>query len=380
MARPRPQAAASAAVYGGVGFGAQLKALRRGVDMLVACPGRLADLIERREVDLDEVEIVVVDEADRMADMGFLPAVSGAARPHAADRQTLLFSATLDGAVDQLVRRYQRDPSRHVLPTRPTSRARRTSSGRSTATSASTVTAEIVDRRRPDDRVLPHQARRRPRWPRSSTQRGVRSAAIHGDRSQGQRERALAAFADGKVDALVATDVAARGIHVDDGRVRRALRPAGRLQGLHAPLRPHRACRCRGHRRVAGRRPTRRGSRRASSASSVSVRGLDRARRPTPRASASSSDGTRAAVARRRPRRPRRRPTDARAAPSSGSTRARASASSSAAAASATCSCTSRTIEGDGYRRLEEGQVVEFELAPGNKGEQARRVRVLAAA
>ena len=105
-----------AAVYGGAGFGAQFKALRRGVDVLVACPGRLTDLIERGEVDLDEVEMVVVDEADRMADMGFLPAVQQLLDRTPATRQTLLFSATLDGAVDRLVQRYQRDPSRHLLP------------------------------------------------------------------------------------------------------------------------------------------------------------------------------------------------------------------------------------------------------------------------
>src|SRR5207245_3630088 len=105
-----------AAVYGGAGFGAQIKALRRGVDVLVACPGRLTDLIERRELDLDEIEMVVVDEADRMADMGFLPAVQALLDRTPPTRQTMLFSATLDGAVDRLVQRYQRAPSRHLLP------------------------------------------------------------------------------------------------------------------------------------------------------------------------------------------------------------------------------------------------------------------------
>ena len=99
-----------AAVYGGAGFGAQFKALRRGVDVLVACPGRLTDLIERGEVDLDEVEIVVVDEADRMADMGFLPAVSAAARPHARDPP--------DAPVLGHARRRRRPP-RAALPARP---------------------------------------------------------------------------------------------------------------------------------------------------------------------------------------------------------------------------------------------------------------------
>src|SRR5204863_9915143 len=98
--------------YGGVGFGLQLKALRRGVDVAVACPGRLADLIRRGNLALDEVEIVVIDEADRMADMGFLPEVKRILDEVRPDRQTLLFSATLDGDVDVLIKRYQRDPER----------------------------------------------------------------------------------------------------------------------------------------------------------------------------------------------------------------------------------------------------------------------------
>jgi superfamily II DNA/RNA helicase len=99
-----------AALYGGVGFGAQLAALRRGADIVVATPGRLADLIERRQADLCDVEIVVVDEADRMADMGFLPVVRRLLDRARSDRQTYLFSATLDGDVHVLVQRYQRDP------------------------------------------------------------------------------------------------------------------------------------------------------------------------------------------------------------------------------------------------------------------------------
>ncbi|MGH8994969.1 MAG: DEAD/DEAH box helicase, partial [Acidimicrobiales bacterium] len=101
-----------ATFYGGVGFGEQLKALRRGVDVAVACPGRLRDLIERRAVSLGDVSIVVIDEADRMADMGFLPDVTAILDQVHPDRQTMLFSATLDGDVDRLVQRYQRDPVR----------------------------------------------------------------------------------------------------------------------------------------------------------------------------------------------------------------------------------------------------------------------------
>ena len=108
-----------AAVYGGAGFGAQIGALRKGVDVLVACPGRLTDLLERGDVRLDAIEIVVVDEADRMADMGFLPVVKKILDRTPESRQTLLFSATLDGDVDVLIRRYQRNPARHVLPDAP---------------------------------------------------------------------------------------------------------------------------------------------------------------------------------------------------------------------------------------------------------------------
>ncbi|MFW2332742.1 DEAD/DEAH box helicase, partial [Ilumatobacter sp.] len=103
------------AVYGGVGYGAQLTALKRGVDILVACPGRLEDLIQRRDVDLREVRFVVLDEADRMADMGFMPAVKRLLDQTPSDRQTVLFSATLDGDVAKLTREYQRDPVRHEV-------------------------------------------------------------------------------------------------------------------------------------------------------------------------------------------------------------------------------------------------------------------------
>ncbi len=104
-----------ATFYGGVGYDRQIKALHRGVDIAVACPGRLADLIEGRHLRLDAVKIVVVDEADRMSDMGFLPEVRRLLDQTPDTRQTLLFSATLDGAVDVLVRRYQRNPARHEL-------------------------------------------------------------------------------------------------------------------------------------------------------------------------------------------------------------------------------------------------------------------------
>jgi superfamily II DNA/RNA helicase/cold shock CspA family protein len=201
------------AVYGGTGFGAQMKALRRGVDILVACPGRLTDLLDRGELELGDLEIAVIDEADRMADMGFLPAVRALLDRTPRSRQTLLFSATLDGAVDVLVREYQRDPTRHEL---------RDVETRSSHTfwkmrreERVEVTADVIRRSGPTI-VFCRTKHGTDALERKLARLGIRSAAIHGNRTQGQRERALKAFADGKVEALVATDVAARGIHVDD--------------------------------------------------------------------------------------------------------------------------------------------------------------------
>jgi len=201
--------------YGGVGYGPQLKALSRGVDVAVACPGRLGDLIERGSIRLDDVEIVVIDEADRMADMGFLPDVRRLLDLTPSNRQTLLFSATLDGDIDVLVRRYQHDPARHELEVDEddTSAAVhlfwKVPSGDRVA-----VTAEVAAAAGPTI-VFCRTKHSTDRIARQLQQHGVRAAAIHGDRSQKQRERALDSFIRGAVDALVATDVAARGIHVD---------------------------------------------------------------------------------------------------------------------------------------------------------------------
>jgi superfamily II DNA/RNA helicase/cold shock CspA family protein len=212
----RPRGLRVAAIYGGTGFGAQLKALRRGVDVLVACPGRLVDLIERREVGLDAVEVVIVDEADRMADMGFLPVVRRILDATPDTRQTLLFSATLDGAVDVLIRRYQRDPVRHILPEDTEERSRATHMfWRVARDDRVRLCADVVKLAGPTI-VFCRTKRGASQLARKLEEHGVRTEAIHGNRTQAQREQALAAFAHGRVDALVATDVAARGIHVDD--------------------------------------------------------------------------------------------------------------------------------------------------------------------
>lgn len=205
-----------AAVYGGVGYGPQLNALRGGVDVLVATPGRLEDLIERGAVELTKVDIVVIDEADRMADMGFLPAVRRIVDMTSSQRQTLLFSATLDGDVAVLGRRYQNHPvaieaetvghgkvdaSHHFWRVARADRASRTA--RLINQSERTI---VFTRTRHGAERLVKQLKRE----------GVSSVPMHGGRSQSQRTRALGAFSSGNARALIATDVAARGIHVDE--------------------------------------------------------------------------------------------------------------------------------------------------------------------
>jgi superfamily II DNA/RNA helicase len=207
--------ASVASVYGGVGYGKQLTALRRGVDVLIACPGRLEDLVARESVDLAYVEMVVIDEADRMADMGFLPAVRRLVNLTSADRQTLLFSATLDGPVDKLVREYQHSPVRHDVTLGDTDQGTIHHHFWSVAADDRVaVTAETVAARGPA-LVFCRTKRGADRLSQRLARFGLETATIHGDRSQIQRERALAAFRNRRLDVLVATDVAARGIHVD---------------------------------------------------------------------------------------------------------------------------------------------------------------------
>ncbi len=202
-------------IYGGVGYEKQVAALRRGVDVIVACPGRLTDLVERGSVRLSSVDLVVIDEADRMSDMGFLPVVRRLIDRTSPSRQTLLFSATLEGPVDKLVRDYQHDPVRHDVELGEADRGEVSHHfWRVETHDRIAVTADVVTARGPAVvfcRTKHGADRLSDRLARS----GLASAAIHGNRSQGQRERALAAFRAGKLDVLVATDVAARGIHVD---------------------------------------------------------------------------------------------------------------------------------------------------------------------
>jgi superfamily II DNA/RNA helicase len=206
----------TATVYGGVGYQPQRRALDRGAGLLVACPGRLEDLIEMGALDLGDVGVVVVDEADRMADMGFLPAVRRLVAATRADRHLMLFSATLEGPVAKLTRDFQHDPVRHeVGSTEPDMTSATHLFWEVERADRSAETARFIDRVG-STVVFTRTRHGADRLSRQLEKLGVPAAPIHGARSQPQRSRALAAFAEGRVRALVATDVAARGIHVDD--------------------------------------------------------------------------------------------------------------------------------------------------------------------
>jgi superfamily II DNA/RNA helicase len=204
-----------ATFFGGTNIRRDQQRLRQGVDVAVACPGRLADLVQRGDCQLGDVGLVVLDEADRMADMGFLPEVERLLDRTSERRQTLLFSATLDGDVDRLVRRYQHDPARHELEVADDAAEIRHVFWPAERDQRRRLTADIVRHVGPAI-VFTRTKHGADRLAKQLAKDGVTTAAIHGNRSQNQRERALARFADGDVSALVATDVAARGIHVDD--------------------------------------------------------------------------------------------------------------------------------------------------------------------
>ncbi|TRZ73433.1 MAG: DEAD/DEAH box helicase [Actinobacteria bacterium] len=202
-----------AAVYGGAGYGPQVKAAR-AASIVVATPGRLEDLMKRRDLDLGAVALVVIDEADRMADMGFMPAVKRIMRTIPGGRQTLLFSATLDGDVDNLIREFQRDPKKHQVAAAENGgeiehlfwNVNRDERTRMVSEIANHYERAIVFCRTKhgSDRLAGNLE-----------SLGVETCVIHGNRSQAQRERALEQFRRGKATVMVATDVAARGIHID---------------------------------------------------------------------------------------------------------------------------------------------------------------------
>jgi superfamily II DNA/RNA helicase len=203
------------AVYGGVPIHPQSQQLRRGIDVVVATPGRLLDLLGQGTCSLDAVAIAVLDEADHMADMGFLPAVTSLLDRVPAGGQRLLFSATLDTQVDTLVRRYLTDPARHTVAPTAAAATRMDHQIRTVkATDKIAVAAELAGRHG-RTLVFVRTKHRAARLARQLDRAGIRAGALHGNLTQPARTRALAAFAAGTVPVLVATDIAARGIHVD---------------------------------------------------------------------------------------------------------------------------------------------------------------------
>jgi superfamily II DNA/RNA helicase len=227
-------------IFGGIPQRPQVAALRARADIVVACPGRLADLIEQGHCDLSDVEVSVLDEADHMADLGFLPVVRRLLDATPAGGQRMLFSATLDSDVAILVRRFLTDPAErsvdssppapmvhHVLTVAPADRV-----GVVAALAAGQGRSLIFARTRHATRRLARQL----------AMAHIPVAELHGDLAQGARERSLASFASGSVRALVATDIAARGIHVDGiDLVIHADPPAGRKAYVHRSGRTARA-------------------------------------------------------------------------------------------------------------------------------------------
>jgi superfamily II DNA/RNA helicase len=204
------------AIYGGSPIEKQIAALKRGVDFVVATPGRMIDLIQQEELSVADLEGVVIDEADRMADMGFMPQVEWILRRTEKKHQTLLFSATLDGMVGALISRYQTDPVTHEVASDDVTVAEM---------EHRFLAVHEMDRVRVAARIVEASNRTiifsRTKWGADKLTdkllgENVKAAAIHGDLRQAQREKALSDFQAGKVKCLVATDVAARGIHVDD--------------------------------------------------------------------------------------------------------------------------------------------------------------------
>ncbi len=204
-----------AAVYGGAGIVKQARLASRA-HILVATPGRLLDLIERGDVSLSRIRILVLDEADRMLDMGFKPVVDRIVKMTAAKRQTLLFSATLEGEVGKIAKAYTSEPRRH---SHAHSEERKGDVEHRFVTVShegklARLTSELAHPDRGLTLVFVRTKRGADRLVKRLSKDGLTATAMHGDKSQGQRERALASFESGKIDTLVATDVAARGIDV----------------------------------------------------------------------------------------------------------------------------------------------------------------------
>src|SRR3954470_9022312 len=205
-----------AVVYGGQSLERQARKLETGAEIVVATPGRLIDLLDRKSVSLEAISCVVLDEADRMADMGFLPQVEWILRHVGRAHQTLLFSATLDGAVDVLVKRYQTDPVHYEVEARTITVEEMQHRFLLVHEMDKAKVAAAISNGVTRTMMFSRTKRGADRLAASLKQEGVRAAAIHGDLPQRIRERALEDFQQGRLPVLVATDVAARGLHIDD--------------------------------------------------------------------------------------------------------------------------------------------------------------------
>lgn len=204
-----------AAVYGGTSLERQVKALRRGVDIMIATPGRLIDLGERGDVSVTDVRILVLDEADRMVDMGFLPQVEWVLRRLPAEHQTLLFSATLDREVDRLVRTYAHDPVHHEVASEGLTVEEMEHRFLKVHDKDKLKVATAVAHGAGRTLVFVRTRRGADRLAVQFRREGVAAGALHGGLSQAARQRALHEFRTGRVGLLVATDVAARGLDID---------------------------------------------------------------------------------------------------------------------------------------------------------------------
>ena len=239
-------------VAGGMSYTPQLRAFQRGVDIVVATPGRLIDLMDQGAVDLSRVEIAVLDEADHMADLGFMPAVTEILDTVPPGGQRLLFSATLDGAVDRLVKQLP-DRSGHPPGRLRPGQRQHHGSPRVPHRAQGQGPGDRRDRRPPGRTVIFVRTQRgADRVAEQLREAGVLAGALHGGLAQGARTRILAVFKDGTLPVLVATDVAARGIHVDEiGLVLQVDPPGGPKEYLHRAGRTARAGGT-GHRRHPG--------------------------------------------------------------------------------------------------------------------------------
>ena len=206
---------AAVAIYGGANIEEQIKAIKRGTDIIVATPGRMIDLLEREEISLQSLKMVVLDEADRMADMGFLPQVEWILRRVERNHQTLLFSATLDGVVNTLIQRYQSNPIMHEVEAKEITVEEMTHRFLHVHERDKVKVAAAITRPVSRTLIFSNTKAGCDRLVKKLLTEGIRAQAIHGDLRQNIREKALARFASGKLPVLVATDVAARGIHVD---------------------------------------------------------------------------------------------------------------------------------------------------------------------